>query len=126
MSDQDESLNDKLSLFLKTKRIEWHQENPDIRMTARAFSVWLGIPEQTFSDLVLASRTPTITQVQKIAKHYPEVYDAIGKPSWRVEKRTDQDERVYKQLLENIEALNPKEMKVILSICNLLLSYRNK
>ena len=78
------TLKQEVSKFLKHKQLEWHQEqierNPRAKMTQRAFSRWLGIPEQTLSDLMLADREPSPLQLYRISKRYPEIYEVIGRP----------------------------------------------
>ena len=92
-----------LQKFLKQKQLDWHQENiesrPNVRMTQRAFARWLGIPEQTLSDLLLADREPSPLQLHRISKRYPEVYEVIGRPDladygWVAERKQKRLNRI--------------------------------
>lgn len=85
------TLAERTKTYLEAKRREWAMENPDQPTTKKAFSAWLGVSEWVYSDFTSdAPRPPTRKQLRKIAKHYPDIYDAIGVPGWkRAEERSD-------------------------------------
>jgi plasmid maintenance system antidote protein VapI len=89
-----------LALFLREAQISWWRDavekNSRAKMTQRGFARWLGIPEQTLSDLILADREPSELQIHRIGKKLPEVYEAIGKPE--LAKRAGMEDRKQRRL----------------------------
>jgi hypothetical protein len=98
--------------FLEDKRRDWHKDNPGQPTTKRAFADWLGVSEWVYSDYTTdIPRPPTRKQLKRIARRYPEIYDAIGVPEWRERTPENVHAEDEETVAELVASMNPDQRK---------------
>jgi hypothetical protein len=77
-------LKDRLAVYLYEKKMEYQDQlrqeagDPTLEVEDYQHAHYMGIPPTTYSDIKMRRRAPSEERMEKIARTYPDVYDALG------------------------------------------------
>ena len=77
-------LKDRLAVYLYEKKMEYQgqlreeADDPTLEVEDYQHAHYMGIPPTTYSDIKMRRRAPSEERMEKIARTYPDVYDALG------------------------------------------------